>query len=606
MDRNTIIGTVLITLILIVWFTFLAPPPPPPRTASPSDSTLVFEQIPEDPADLRMPAQVVDPLLQADSSVAAAPERRITIENDLYEAIFSTRGATLVSFKLKEYKQFNQLSPIQIVDTTGAGAIALAFTSPANHNIDTRALMFEASTTADVIRVDESDEQVVLSFLAPVGQGLIRLSYSFTPGTYEVGLRVEQENASTFTTREGYELVWNGGLPYSEGNHMQEAIKTSSFARSGGEVEGIDLQSDAFQQKTMRGQVDWVAVKNQYFTAVMMPAGETRGAELSGERVGEIDQPEHTKYFEARLLMPPAASAVDAFTLYLGPLEYYRIRGYELGLYDMVDYGWDFFEWMTRPIAKFIFIPMFNFLDDYIPNYGIIVILLAVFIKIVVSPLTRSSYKSMAQMREIQPELQAVREKYADNPQKQQEATMKLYKESGVNPLGGCLPMFAQYPVLIALWQFLPQSIEIRQQGFLWANDLSAPDSILDLPFSIPLYGDFVAGFCLLMGISMVFQMRLQSTPGMTGTQAKVMMYMMPAVLFVVFNQWASGLNLYYLVFNILSAIQQRFINSSMEKAKAKRDATNSQDWSVAKTADRKKTNGAAPATGKKPRKAKP
>jgi YidC/Oxa1 family membrane protein insertase len=513
--------------------------------------------------------------LSTDTTLAGATagvERRIAVENDLYRAVFSTRGATLVSFILKEYHQFDQVTPVQLVDTTGAGALSLAFTTPASHNVDTRAFLFETSTLTSELQV--GDVPTELAFETTVGQGRLRLIYSFTPDTYEVKLRIERERSDSYMTREGFELVWNGGLPYTESNHVQEAIKTAVFARSGGEVEGIDLQSDPYEEKNLSGQVDWIAVKNQYFAAVLMPGSPTAGAEIVGERTGAVDTQGHVKYFESRLQMPPAASGTDAFTLYLGPLEYYRINTYDLGLYDMVDYGWDIFEWMTRPIARFILIPMFNVLDDYIPSYGIIVFILAFFIKVVVSPLTRSSYRSMAQMREIQPELQAIREKYADNPQKQQEATMRLYKESGVNPLGGCLPMFLQYPVLIALWQFLPQSIEIRQQGFLWASDLSAPDVILQLPFRIPLYGDFVAGFCLLMGLSMIVQMRMQATPGVGGTQAKVMMYMMPILLFVIFNQWASGLNLYYLVFNILSAIQQQFINRSMEKEKATKMAS--------------------------------
>jgi YidC/Oxa1 family membrane protein insertase len=204
-------------------------------------------------------------------------------------------------------------------------------------------------------------------------------------------------------------------------------------------------------------------------------------------------------------------------------------------------------------------------------------------IKIVVYPLTKKSYRSMAQMRELQPRLEAIKEKHADNPQKQQEATMKLYRESGVNPLGGCLPMFMQYPVIIALWQFLPQSIEIRQQGFLWAHDLSAPDIILNLPFTIPLYGNFVAGFCMLMGVSMVIQKRIQSTPA-SGPQQKMLMYLMPAMLFFIFNKWASGLNLYYLCYNILTAIQQRFINKSIEREKVEGGADGGNEKSAVRS----------------------
>ena len=237
------------------------------------------------------------------------------------------------------------------------------------------------------------------------------------------------------------------------------------------------------------------------------------------------------------------------------------------GLYDMVDYGWDAFEWMTRPLATFIFIPAFSFLSSYIPNYGLVIIVFSFLIKLVLFPLTKSSYKSMARMRELQPQMQEIKEKFKDNQQKQQEATMKLYKTSGVNPLGSCLPMFLQYPIIITLWQFLQQSIEIRQQGFLWANDLSAPDAILNLPFEIPFYGDFVAGFTVLMALSMVIQMRLQPTPS-SGMQAKIFMYVMPVFMLVIFNGFPSGLSLYYLCYNIITAGQQKLINNSIEAEK--------------------------------------
>jgi YidC/Oxa1 family membrane protein insertase len=222
-----------------------------------------------------------------------------------------------------------------------------------------------------------------------------------------------------------------------------------------------------------------------------------------------------------------------------------------------------------------VFIPVFTYLGALIPNYGIVIIILAILMKIVLYPLTKSSYRSMARMRELQPKMEEIKEKYGDNPQKQQEAMMKMYRETGVNPLGSCLPMFLQWPVIIALWQFLPQAIEIRQKGFLWAHDLSAPDVILDLPFNIPLYGDFVAGFTLLMGLSMVVQMRIQMASAPSNPQTKMFTYLMPVMIFAFFNRLAAGLSLYYLCFNILSAAQQKLINRSIEKEKEQKEGSN-------------------------------
>ena len=598
MDRNTVIGTILITLILMVWMFYLTPPPTPVDPAA-ADSLASQEQVmPE--GDALQSDPVEDPLASLadiDSTLAGAStgeERFIVVENDLYTARFSTRGATLVSYKLKEYNKFDQVTPVEMVDSTGAGAISLAFTTPANHNVDTRSFFFETSTLSDVVEVGAEGTDLV--FTTNVGSGAITKTYQFSQGSYEVDLDVDFDNSDSFMTREGYELIWNGGLPFTENDATQEVLKAAAYARSGGEVEGVDLTGDPYEEKTLRGEVSWIGVKNQYFAAIMIPEGvNTRGADLVGERLGDPKSPNAWETYEARLMLPqPAVGESDFYRLYLGPLEFYRIREYGLNLYDMVDYGWDFFEWMTRPIAKFVFIPTFTFLSKFIPSYGVVIIVLAFLIKLLVYPLTKSSYRSMAKMREVQPQLQAIREKYADNPQKQQEATMKLYKEGGVNPLGGCLPMLFQYPIIIALWQFLPQSIEIRQQGFLWANDLSAPDKIFNLPFEIPFYGDFVAGFCMLMGISMVFQMRLQTTAA-AGPQAKMMMYFMPIMLFVIFNRFASGLNLYYLCYNILSAVQQRFINKEIEQEKANAEAN---PGSVAKKNGKSNRKGAASKNG--------
>ena len=487
--------------------------------------------------------------------------RTIEVENNVYRAVLSTQGGTFTSFELKQYTVAGAERYVQLVDSTKGGALGLLFTSPGSRNYDTRAFIFEANTAETSIQV--ADAPVSLSFAAEVGGGEIILSYTFNPDSYEIGLEVQQPGASSFSTREGYELVWNGGVPFSELDHETSSQNTGAFARTGGSVEDVLLNSDPYDELSLRGEVDWVAVKNKYFTVVVMPQQPTRGAELIGERVGEVSDAYGRHDYVASLLMPAAGAEPDTYTMYMGPMVYGNLNDYDLDLYDMVDFGWDFFEVITRPLARFIFIPAFTYLGTIMP-YGWVIIVLALLIKLVLYPLTKTSFKSMAKMRELQPRMEAIKEKFADNPQKQQEAMMKMYKETGVNPLGGCLPMLLQYPVIIALWQFLPQAIELRQQGFLWAQDLSAPDVILSLPFSIPMYGDAVAGFTLLMGISMVFQMKLSMT-NQNNAQAKIFTYVFPVMIFLIFNRLAAGLNLYYLCYNVLTAAQQKVINKQIQ-----------------------------------------
>ena len=557
MDRNTVIAVVLITGVLVIWMRMLPSPPPPPEDVQDSADFVPLDTEPAfDEAAIEDTVAAVELLREAVI---------FTVETDRYTARLSDQGATLVGFELKEYMQFDQSSPVQIVDTTGQGALGIEFQSPDGRNLDSRDIVFRALSASHFI--DATEAPAELAFEASLGGGSLRLTYIFAPGSFEIGWTVAHRAPSSFQTDDGYEVVWNGAIPFSEDieNRKQEISKVGAYARSGGDVDGISLQRDAAADLTLRGNVDWIGVKNKYFGAVILSDLPAREAELTGDRIGEDDDPAVEVDFRAGLFMGRPGRDPDQFRLYLGPMAYQEIKQYD-GVYGMVDYGWDAFEWMTRPLATLVFIPAFSLLSSGIPNYGLVIIVFCILIKLVLFPLTRSSYRSMAKMRELQPKMQEIKEKYANNPEKQQQATIKLYRESGTNPLGACWPMLLQYPIIIALWQFLQQSIAIRQQGFLWAADLSAPDAVLHLPFTVPFYGDFVAGFTVLMGLSMIVQMRLQATPT-TGAQQKIFMYVMPVFIFVIFNRLPSGLSLYYFCYNVFSAAQQQLINRS-EKAK--------------------------------------
>ena len=622
MDRNVVIATVLVAIIMFVWLWVMAPPQPVAPAGDPAaqgelaeDSQATeqtttgsdafapgFGDVPSGGGLFAEEAVVQDTTLVA---ALAGEARFITVETDLYRAVFSTKGATLTSFSLKEYKKFDQETPVQMVDTTGSGALGIAFTTPRSHLVDTRALYFDTSYEGDTLHVGA--EPATLHFETGIQGGVLRQTYTFHPGEYEIGLRVDQENAAAFSTREGYELIWTGGIPFTENDTNEEAKAAGSYAHSGGEVESVLLRKEDFEEQRLSGDVTWTAIKTRYFTSVMIPSSGTRGAELIGEQTGEPGSEGFRQDYAMRLLMAQPEDGPDEFRLYIGPMEFYRINDYDLGLYDMVDYGWDFFEWITRPLARLIFIPAFTFLAKFIPGYGYVIIVFAILIKLVLYPLTKTSYKSMARMRELQPKMEVIKEKYGDNPRKQQEEMMKMYKETGVNPVGGCLPMLLQYPIIIALWLFLPQSIQIRQQGFLWANDLSAPDVILNLPFTIPFYGDFVAGFTLLMGLSMIVQMRIQMTPS-SNPQMKIFTYVMPVMIFAIFNRFASGLSLYYLVYNVVTAVQQKVINRNIAASKEEEDGKPASKGRSKKQGDGRKRSrqaitrtGRAKASGRRP-----
>lgn len=537
---------------------------PPPQVPVVEELPPDTEQLTEDTQESGAPFEPPVEATVEDVETQRHEARIIQVETDLYTARLSDLGGTIVGLELKEYQQFDQTSLVQLIDTTIAGALGIEFQSPDGRNIDTRNLVFSTARIADQIEVLSAPEELI--FETQLASGTLSLAYTFVPGSYEIGLRVSHRNPSAFQSADGYELVWNGAIPFSEDihNRQEEVNKVGAYARSGDEVDGINLNRNAESGTTLRGNVAWMGIKSKYFGAVVLSSRLADEAELWGERIGDADDPNVVVDFRTSLFMGQPNADADEFALYLGPMDYRQIRKYD-GVYRMVDYGWDAFEWMTRPLATILFIPAFNLLSSVISNYGLVIIALCLGIKILLFPLTRSSYKSMARMRELQPKMQEIREKYKDDPQKQQQATIKMYRETGVNPLGSCLPMLLQYPIIIALWQFLQQSIEIRQQGFLWATDLSAPDSILALPFALPFYGDFVAGFALLMGASMVLQMKMQSTAA-AGMQGKIFMYVMPVFLLVIFNRLPSGLSLYYLCYNIFSVLQQKLMSTGSKE----------------------------------------
>ncbi len=575
LDRTALLGILLMSLILGLWMVQTAPSPEEIAAQQAAADSLAAVEAAREAAPLAETAPEEEDALAVptDSALAQAlggPERLVTVVTDRYEATFSTRGGTPVSFHLLGYDRAETDELVELVSNP-EGALAVGFLPRRGAYVDSRALSFTPVVDGqpfegDTLRIEDGSGDV--RFEAPVGSGALRFVYHFEDDSYDVDFRVETPGTDLLSQGGGYDLVWDGALPFAEADVEGEVQQSGAYLRSGGETEWIRLDEEGEAEPLERtGEIDWVAVKTKFFIAALIPEVETNGAILIGEQAGEAGAEGFAQDYAARLEMPRLAQGeADAFTLYLGPLELRRLAAY--GLYDTVDFGFGAF--MTRPIARYLIAPVFAFLSTFTSNYGLVIIVFALLVKLVLWPLTAVSYRNMAKMRELQPQMEEVKEKFGDDPQKQQEAMMRVYKEAGVNPLGGCLPMLLQYPILIALWRFFQSTLVLRGEGFLWAADLSAPDPILNLPFTIPFYGDFVAGFTLLMGLSMIVSMKLSTTAGAGGTQQKVLMYMMPAVFFLFFNRFPSGLSLYYLGFNLFSIVQQRMINKQVHTAHEK------------------------------------
>jgi YidC/Oxa1 family membrane protein insertase len=371
------------------------------------------------------------------------------------------------------------------------------------------------------------------------------------------------------------EFGWESPLKFTEKDPTQEGYYTSAYVYLGGEMEQLLLSEPNREEQNYNGTIDWAATRTKFFTQVIKPTTPTEGALLIGELSGQTDNPNTDYRYQSYINADIPEDGLVEFQLYTGPLSYHKLKEFDETAYDMVDVGYSWTRWFSDPLVRYMIIPYFGFVADYM-NIGLAIILFAILIKLVLYPLTKKSYRSMAAMKELQPKMKEIQDKYADDPQKQQKATMKLYKEAGVNPLGGCLPNLLQLPILITLWRFFQNSILIRQEEFLWAADLSAPDYILSLPFSIPFIGDQLAGFVLLMSVAMVFQSRLtggMGGPGGGGGAAgginmKAMQYIFPVMMLFIFNNFAAGLSLYYLIYNVVSIAQQLLIYRQMDNEK--------------------------------------
>lgn len=588
MDRNTIIGIVLIFVIIIGFALFNQPSKEELEKAKLRiDSIAKVEQARmEEEARKQQEAINNAPILsQADSVTGISPDslkemaavqqfgrfsavaegerKYITLENDLMRIVFSSQGGRIQSVQLKDYKTWDG-RPLYLFkgDST---LFDLNFFAD-NRNISTQDLFFTYLGT-DSMLFAEKDSQTVAFRLSPDSTSSIVFEYTLKPGSYQVGFSIVTQNLKQVLAENSnyINLRWQVLSPKQEKGADFESMNTTIyFKHHQDEVDYLSETSD--DKENVPTRLDWIGFKQQFFSAAIIANDPFLNGILTSTKV--LGDTSHLKHFSADLsiAIDPRKDENKAFTFYFGPNHFQTLK--EQGIADLhrlVPLGWGIFGWFNR----YLVIPIFNFLDNYITNYGIIILLLTLIIKLLLLPLTYRSYKSTAKMKVLKPQVDEITAKIPkDKPMERQQATMALYKKAGVNPMGGCLPMLLQMPILFAMFRFFPASIELRQKSFLWAEDLSSYDSVLDLPFNIPFYGDHVSLFCLLMTISTIIytkmQMQTQTTsmPGM-----KVMMYMMPVMFLFFFNSYASGLSYYYLVANLFTFGQMYLFRRYVDEA---------------------------------------
>ncbi|MFB3056290.1 MAG: membrane protein insertase YidC, partial [Ignavibacteriaceae bacterium] len=390
-------------------------------------------------------------------------------------------------------------------------------------------------------------------------------TYTFRGSGYEIESDIELVGMNNFISNNEYDLVWNNGIRFVEKNTFDEAIYSNSSVYYGDEQVIIEAPSDNNEtiREDFNGRVDWIAVRNKYFAAIIIPDEPTsvNGAYLEGQSEARPNQGV-AEFYNIRLSLPFKNTDYEkqSFKLYIGPVDYNALKELGNNLEALVDFGGFFgLKFIVRPMAEYVLLPLFNFLHLFIPNYGFVIVVFSIIIKIVVYPLTKKSYQSMKKMSLLQPKIAEIKEKHKDDQQKISKETMKLYQTYGINPAGGCLPMLLQMPIFVALWGMFQTALELRQQPFIWwIKDLSQPDIIYDLGFKLPMVGiQEISGLAILMGVTTFIQQKMT----MKDPKQQALVYIMPVFLTILFMTFPSGLNLYYFLFNLLSIAQQQYIN---------------------------------------------
>lgn len=579
MDRNTVIGFVLIFGLMLAWmYTTM---PSQEELERQRQERMARDTIPEleEQDEVRIQEER-EPDEQVDEPTAERPSLGVFghqvvtdtlstwVDTPLYRARFTNIGGGPASIHLKNHDTWDGV-PVQLMSDTTRSAYSVEFLSTENYNIETDQLLFRPITTDPVVAVGRGENTSIQYELLLEDGSRLLYTYTIDANTYQILLSVTFDGVEHQISGRSFELSWKPAIPPTERDIASEEQYTAAYSYAGGVLERFQPSDEGYSESIITGNVTWVASKSKFFTQIMKAQEPTDGAILTARLRTDPDNGETVYDFDTALRTRLTDTDSYGYQLYLGPLDYHHLRDFDAKTYDMVDTGFRFIRWFSDPFVKYIILPFFWFVGNITGNMGVTIILFALLIKIVLYPLTKKSFESMAAMRELQPEMEAIKEKYKDEPQKQQQATMKLFKTAKVNPLGSCLPNLLQIPVLITFWRFFQNSIEVRQEQFLWAADLSAPDILFNLPFSIPLMGSHIAGFVLLMTASMVIQMRV-SGQGSTASNPtlKMMQYVLPVMLLVIFNRLSSGLSLYYLIYNALSIAQQMLINKNIDHVK--------------------------------------
>jgi YidC/Oxa1 family membrane protein insertase len=564
MDRKSIFAVVLITLVILLLPTYYKLIYNEPEELTQPIQTQTIEKKVETEKTLVEPQRSIEtvdvptipsPMNVLDTIDSDTDESFFEIESPLYSTKISNRGGGQIKYwYLAQYDTWLE-EPVNIVNEYLSNGLNIYFLSVNGERVNFDEIYFHTDYKSSQKIVLNEEDQFQITFYIQVNGSRIKKQLTFFANYYHIDLAISIEKPENILLNNEYQIGWINGLPANEENIVEEYTYSEAYSSMGDELENYTIDDEEEKPETFIGNTDWIAVRTKYFLSAIIPRNaKAEGVSFSGVGV-QSEKVLERRYNVFMNVNNAANDEADLYTLFMGPLDHSILKKYEVGLDDIImSHGW--YERTFRAISLPI-VSLLKFFHIFIPNYGIVIILFSILVKIVVYPLTKKSYKSMKEMSKVQPLVAELKEKYKKDPQRLNKETMKLYKEHSINPLGGCLPMLLQLPLLGALFIVFRSTIQLRGASFIpgWIDDLSRADTIFTLPISLPLYGDQFNILPILMAGSMIFQSKMT----MQDPKQKAMVYLMPIFMLLIFNQFPSGLNLYYTMFNVLTIIQQKF-----------------------------------------------
>ncbi|PHQ57539.1 MAG: membrane protein insertase YidC [Lutibacter sp.] len=568
-DINSLIGFVLLGAIMLWWMYSNQPTPEELEAEKNKKTEQVQEEIiPSNGINAVTNSnsiQVTDSLFLAKAQSqlgvfaynASITDGETVIENDLLKLVISNKGGQIKEALIKNFVTYDSLPLYMIKDNNAS--FNINFGTSDNRTLNTKDLFFEPTLTTN------GENQVLSMKLKVADDRFLEYRYEIKPNEYMVDFNIRSQglNASLNTSQQLI-LDWNLAGYRHEKSIRYENQQTEMYYEK--EDENIDYLSVGGEDDAEEEDVNWVAYKQHFFSTILISEQGFEKASLASKTLVK-DEEVDTTFTKSFYLKAPLALQGGELNYnmnwYIGPNDYQILKKYDRNIKEVVNLGWGIFGYINR----LVFVPVFNILKGFIGSYGLIIILLTLIVRIIMSPLVYKSYLSSAKMKVLKPELEEINKRLPgkENAMKRQQETMAVQSKAGVSPLSGCIPALLQMPVFFALFRFFPSNIDLRQKGFLWADDLSAYDSVFELPFNIPMYGSHISLFPILASIAIFFYMRMSQSQQMNMQQPtqegmpdmqkmmKMMMYFSPIMMLVFFNMYASSLSLYYFVSNLLT-----------------------------------------------------